>query len=141
MKIDSILVIKNKRLLYLKSGDQIIKTYSIALGKEPIGPKEFDGDNKTPEGEYIIYEKTEQSEFYKNLGFSYPNEKDLAHAEKNKKKVGGQIKIHGFKNDFTGDQIEGKKKDWTAGCIAVTNAEMDEIYELVKVGTPVFVKK
>ncbi len=134
MKIDSIFVIKHQRLLHLKSGEQIVKTYSISLGKEPVGKKELEGDNKTPEGEYTIYHKSDKSEFHKSLGISYPNAHEKEHAEKQGKMAGGQIRIHGFKNDFTGDQTEEKKTDWTGGCIAVTNAEMDEIYAMVEVG-------
>ena len=140
-EIDSILVIKHQRLLHLKSRDKIIKTYTIALGKEPIGTKEFEGDNKTPEGEYIIYQKTERSEFYKSLGISYPNEKEKTNAKKIGKKGGGQIRIHGFKSEFKGDQKGGKNKDWTAGCIAVTNAEIDEIYGLVEVGIRIIIQQ
>ncbi len=140
MKIDSILIIKHQRLLHLKSGDTIIKTYTIALGKEPLGAKQFEGDNKTPEGEYIIYNKSTQSEFYKSLGISYPNEAEKEFAANMNKSAGGQIRIHGFKNDFMGDQEAGKKEDWTAGCIAVTNQEMDEIYEWIEVGTRIYIE-
>lgn len=138
--IDSILVFKHKRLLYLKSGGEIIKSYTISLGKEPIGPKQFEGDYKTPEGTYTIYHKSDKSEFYKSLGIAYPNEAEKEFALKNGKEPGGQIRIHGFKNDFVGDQIEGKKTDWTSGCIAVTNVEMDEIYEMVPIGTKIYIE-
>jgi murein L,D-transpeptidase YafK len=138
--INNILVIKHQRLMYLRSGETTIKTYSIALGKEPVGHKEFEGDHKTPEGEYLINDKTEKSDYYKNLGISYPNQNDIDHAQNLQKLPGGMIKIHGFKHDFEGDQEEGKKKDWTAGCIAVTNAEMDEIYSLVEINTPIFIQ-
>jgi murein L,D-transpeptidase YafK len=138
--INNILIIKHQRLMYLRSDETIIKTYTIALGKEPIGDKEFEGDNKTPEGKYLINDKTDKSDFYKNLGISYPNQNDIEHAQNLQKLPGGLIKIHGFKNDFEGDQQEEKKKDWTAGCIAVTNAEMDEIYALIEVNTPIFIE-
>ena len=138
--ITSIHIIKNKRLLYLLNGDEIVKTYSIALGKNPIGTKQFEGDEKTPEGSYTIYHKSEQSSFYKSIGISYPNDAEKLNAENTGKSPGGQIRIHGFSNDFEGDQIEGKKTDWTAGCIAVTNAEMDEIFELVEIGTAIFIE-
>ena len=141
MNIDSIFIVKHLRLLHLKNGANIIKTYSIVLGKEPIGAKQFEGDNKTPEGEYTIYHKSTESEFYKSLGISYPKEEEKTFAEKKAKTAGGQIRIHGFKNDYTGDQIEGKKTYQTSGCIAVTNAKMDEIFELVDVGTKIIIEK
>lgn len=141
MLVDSILVIKHKKLLHLMTGDEIVKTYSIVLSKEPLGPKQFEGDNKTPEGEYIIYHKSTESEFYKSLGISYPSEKETEFAKSRGKQPGGQIRIHGFKNDYVGDQVEGKKIYQTAGCIAVTNSEMDEIFELVEVGTKIIIEK
>lgn len=140
MKIDSIQIIKHKRLLHLKSGSNILQSYTISLGKVPIGPKQFEGDNKTPEGEYTIYHKSDKSEFYKSLGISYPNETEKEFALKNGKEPGGQIRIHGFKNDFVGNQMEGKKIDWTSGCIAVTNDEMDEIYEIVTIGVKIYIE-
>lgn len=141
MKADSLLVIKHKRLLHLLYGNKILKTYFISLGKEPTGAKQFEGDCKTPEGTYTIYHKSDKSEFYKSLGISYPNESEKEFALKSGKEPGGQIRIHGFKNDFVGDQVEGKKVDWTSGCIAVTNNEIDEIYELVEVGTKITIEK
>ncbi len=139
MKITSIHIIKHLRAMYLKNDESIVKKYTIALGKQPIGAKQFEGDYKTPEGEYTIYHKSTQSEFYKSLGISYPNEKETEFAQSQQKHPGGQIRIHGFKNDFIGDQTEGKKTDWTAGCIAVTNVEMDEIYELIDINTPIII--
>jgi murein L,D-transpeptidase YafK len=136
---NSIVVIKHQRLLHLKTGNEVVKTYTIALGKQPVGPKEFEGDGKTPEGEYHIYQKSLQSSFYKSLGISYPTEAQKNFAVENGKMAGGQIRIHGFKNDFTGNQVEAKKTDWTEGCIAVTNAEMDEIFEWTEVGTKIYI--
>jgi len=140
LKIDRIIVKKKLRLLQLMKLGEVVKSYSVSLGKEPLGHKEFEGDNKTPEGEYMINDKSDQSDFYKNLGINYPSPDDCKHAEQMGKQPGGLIKIHGFRNDFTGDQEEEKKKDWTAGCIAVTNKEMDEIFELVDVGTPIYIQ-
>lgn len=141
MRIDLIHIVKHQRKMFLKSGNDIIKTYNIVLGKEPVGAKQFEGDNKTPEGVYTIYHKSTQSEFYKSLGISYPNEKDMEFAKSQGKLPGGQIRIHGFKNDYIGDQTEGKKNYQTSGCIAVTNAEMDEIFELVEVGIGILIEK
>ena len=139
-KVDQIHIIKHQRRMLLKSGNKVIRTYSISLGKQPTGKKQFEGDEKTPEGDYIIYHKSEQSTFYKSMGISYPGDAEKLNAENTGKSPGGQIRIHGFSNDFEGDQDEGKKTDWTAGCIAVTNAEMDEIFELVDIGTAIFIE-
>lgn len=130
--IDKLVVYKKKRRMYAYSGDALIKTYTVALGKNPVGHKEHEGDNRTPEGIYTINDRNPNSSFYKNLGISYPNENDKANAEKLGKSPGGQIKIHGLRN---GKGYRGKfhiLKDWTAGCIAVTNPEMDELYIAVK---------
>jgi len=140
-KINLIHIIKHQRKMFLIAENETIKTYSIALGKSPTGAKQFEGDNKTPEGEYIIYHKSTKSEFYKSLGISYPNENEKKYAQTQGKIAGGQIRIHGFKHDFTGDQTLGKQTDWTAGCIAVTNAEMDEIYELVDIGVKILIQE
>lgn len=126
--------------MHILKNNSIIATYTIALGKQPVGKKEFEGDHKTPEGEYFINGKSTQSKFYKNLGISYPNEWDLKNAEELGKPAGGFIKIHGFPNDFTGNQTEGKKTDWTEGCIAVTNDEMDELYPFIEIGTKVIIE-
>lgn len=132
-------IIKHQRLMMIKSGNEIIKSYQIALGKNPFGKKEFEGDHKTPEGEYTINDKSTTSKFYKNLGISYPNDTDLKQANALGKNPGGLIKIHGFPNEFNGDQELGKKTDWTEGCIAVTNTEMDEIYEIVSIGSKIII--
>ena len=106
----------------------LVKTYKISLGKQPLGHKQFEGDNKTPEGIYYINGKNPNSLYHKNLGISYPNKHDKSFAKKHGKSAGGLIKIHGLPN---GKGKIGKLHlmyDWTAGCIAVTNKEIDEIY-------------
>lgn len=135
--IDKILVIKHERKLEVYSNGQKLKTYKIALGREPIGAKEFEGDKKTPEGIYIINDKNPNSSYHLNLGISYPNESDLKHAEKLGKPTGGLIKIHGLRN---GIGLIGKFHrffDWTLGCIAVTNREIKELYNNVPIGTEI----
>lgn len=130
-KINRLVVYKSKRIMYAYSGDNLLKSYTISLGKNPVGHKEFEGDNKTPEGIYTINERNANSAYHKNLGVSYPNEADKEFAERYGKSPGGLIKIHGLKN---GRGYIGKFhrwKDWTAGCIAVTNKEVDELYKAV----------
>lgn len=130
--IDRLVVYKSKRRMEAWSGNTLLKTYTISLGKNPIGHKEFEGDCKTPEGIYSINERNPNSAYHKNLGVSYPNDEDIAHAVSIGKSPGAHIKIHGLRN---GRGYIGKFhrwKDWTAGCIAVTNAEVDELYSAVK---------
>jgi murein L,D-transpeptidase YafK len=140
VKIDKILVEKSKRKLHLISAGEVIKSYRVALGKSPVGHKEYEGDNRTPEGVYTINDKNPNSSYYLNLGISYPNETDRAHAAGLGKSPGGDIKIHGIKNGMWYIGRLHRLKDWTAGCIAVTNAEMEEIYRHVPIGTPIEIK-
>ncbi len=138
--IDRIEVFKSERKMLVYAESELLKTYKISLGKNPIGHKEFEGDFKTPEGIYEINAKNPNSGYHKNLGVSYPNEKDIAHAKALGKPAGGHIKIHGIRN---GDGYISKFqrwKDWTAGCIAVTNEEVDELYENVKIGAIIEIK-
>ena len=131
-KIDKIIVYKSKREMHTFYQDEPIKIYPISLGKNPIGHKEFEGDMKTPEGIYTINDRNPNSSYHKNLGISYPNDTDIAHASSHGKSAGGAIKIHGIKNGL-GEIIGANHllKDWTHGCIAVTDPEIDELYTAV----------
>lgn len=138
--IDKLVVYKSKRQLLAYSNGQLIKTYHVSLGGQPAGDKEFEGDEKTPEGIYFINDKNPNSGYHKNLGISYPNDNDLAYSKNLNKPAGGDIKIHGLRN-YTG--FIGKFhrwSDWTLGCIAVTNDEIDELYDAVKIGTPIDIR-
>ena len=139
-KVDKIVVIKHKREMQLISGDSILKTYEISLGRSPKGPKEFEGDRKTPEGSYFIDGKNPNSGYHKNLGISYPNEQDRKHAVSLGKSPGGQIKIHGPKNGLGWIGRFHLLFDWTLGCIAVTDEDIDELYENIEIGTPIEVR-
>jgi len=122
------------------SNGELIKTYKISLGKQPVGAKEFEGDKKTPEGFYFINDKNPNSGYHKNLGISYPDNDDMEYARHLGKPAGGDIKIHGIRNKIG---IIGKFHrwfDWTEGCVAVTNEEIDELYEAVKIGTNIEIK-
>lgn len=140
VSIDKIIVIKHKRRLDLISNNQIVKSYKISLGRVPKGHKEFEGDKKTPEGLYFINDKNPNSGYYKNLGISYPNEQDIERAKTINKRPGGLIKIHGIKNGFGWIGSFHLLFDWTLGCIAMTDKEIDELYENVKIGTPIEIK-
>ena len=124
----------------LLSKDGVIKTYKIALGGDPVGPKERQGDNKTPEGTYIIDSRNGDSGYHLSLHISYPNEKDKMRAKELGISPGGDIMIHGIKNGFSLFGASHAEVDWTNGCIAVTNQEMEEIYKLVPVGTIVEIR-
>jgi tetratricopeptide (TPR) repeat protein len=132
---DKVLIEKKERRLTLLSKGEVIKTYKIALGGNPVGPKERQGDNKTPEGTYIIDSRNRDSVYHLSLHISYPNEKDKMRAKELGVSPGGDIMIHGIKNGLTWVGASHAEVDWTKGCIAVTDEEMEEIYKLVPNGT------
>jgi len=138
--VDKLLIEKKNRRLMLISKGKTIKTYKIALGGDPIGPKERQGDNKTPEGIYTIESRNRHSEFHLSLRISYPNEKDKKRAKTLGVSPGGDIMIHGIKNGLAWVGGFHAEMDWTDGCIAVTNPEMEEIARLVPNGTPVEIR-
>ncbi|SOD11215.1 L,D-transpeptidase family protein [Pedobacter xixiisoli] len=131
-KIDFLLVEKSKRTMKAYQGAEPLKTYQISLGDNPIGHKVFEGDEKTPEGVYRINDRNPNSGYHKNLGVSYPNQADREKAKLLGKSPGGDIKIHGLPNGATGmiNKLH-RFTNWTNGCIAVTNSEVDELYEAV----------
>jgi len=132
---DKVLIEKKERRLTLLSKGEVIKTYKIALGGNPVGPKERQGDNKTPEGTYIIDSRNRDSDYHLSLHISYPNEKDKMRAKELGVSPGGDIMIHGIKNGFSLVGASHAEVDWTKGCIAVADEEMEEIYKLVPNGT------
>lgn len=138
--VDKVLIEKKKRRLTLISEGEAIKTYKIALGGAPVGPKERQGDNKTPEGIYTIASRNRHSDYHLSLRISYPNEKDAKRAKELGVSPGGDIMIHGIKNGLSWVGDFHTQIDWTEGCIAVTNKEMEEIARLVPNGTPVEIR-
>jgi len=139
-KIDKIVVVKHKRQLTLFSNGKEIKTYTISLGGVPAGKKEFEGDQKTPEGIYFIDDKNPSSDYHLNLGVSYPNHNDSLHAAALGKAPGGDIKIHGLPNGYGFIGKFQRFKDWTAGCMALTNSEIEELFYQVPLGTEIEIK-
>ena len=129
--IDKLIVYKSKRKMMAYNGDKLVKTYSIALGFNPVGHKQKEGDGRTPEGKYYINDRNPNSGYHKNLGVSYPNEADKAAAKKKNISPGGDIKIHGLPNNQSDVGKFHSLNDWTFGCIAVTNDEIDELYAAV----------
>lgn len=137
---DRILIEKKERRLTLFSKGQVLKAYRIALGGNPIGPKEKQGDHKTPEGIYFIESRNRDSQYHLSLRISYPNESDKRHAQALGVSPGGDIMIHGIKNGFSWVGDTHTEVDWTRGCIAVTDEEIEEIFKLVPIGTVVDIK-
>ena len=135
--IDRIMVFKSDERMEVYSGDQLLKTYSISIGKNSKGDKEYEGDKRTPEGTYIINDKNPNSGYHKNLGISYPNESDKKEAKQNGVSPGGEIKIHGIRDGLGFIGKFHRFMNWTAGCIALTNDEVDELYQHVPLGTPI----
>ncbi|MBL4296811.1 L,D-transpeptidase family protein [Vibrio fluvialis] len=135
--VELVKVDKSKRRMYLIDDGQVIREFRIALGKSPKGHKQQEGDQRTPEGRYYLDFVTEHSHFYRSMHISYPNLRDKHHAETLGVDPGGEIKIHGLKAGYAGSPEFIQSFDWTNGCIAITNQEMDEFLSLVKIGTPI----
>ncbi len=129
-EVTSILLDKGDRQLYLLNNNKVLKQYKFELGFAPVGDKKIEGDGKTPEGNYIIDRRNPNSAFHLSIGISYPNANDIAEAKALGESPGGEIFIHGQPNAF-----RAKGPDWTAGCIAVKNREIEEIYAMVNNGT------
>lgn len=135
--VDKVLVRKGERRLYLMSGDQVVRSYRISLGDNPNGHKLYEGDERTPEGEYTLDWRNPNSDFYKSIHISYPSEQDRELAHNWGLSPGGSIMIHGLPNGAEDMAFAFRGLDWTDGCIAVSNEEMDEIWQLVSDGTPI----
>ncbi len=127
--------------MYLMEKGNIIKEFKISLGANPKGHKEKEGDERTPEGKYILDYKKKDSAFYRAIHISYPNAKDIENAKNKNVNPGGQIMIHGQKHGYGKFAWLTQKFNWTDGCIAVTNKEMEEIWNLVEVNTPITIEK
>jgi murein L,D-transpeptidase YafK len=134
-KADKIVVYKSLRRMELWRGNTILRTYHVALGRSPRGQKTSAGDGRTPEGTYFIDDRKMMSDYHLALHISYPGQTDIERAESMGVSAGGSIMIHGVPNDLTPDQRLAP--DWTAGCIALTNPEIEEVWRLVDDGTTV----
>ena len=139
-KADKIVIVKSAHTMALLRGGKMLKVYKVALGGEPVGPKSIEGDHKTPEGDYIIDAKNAHSWFHLSLHISYPSPADMERARKLGSRPGGAIMIHGLASSFAYLGPLHRQTDWTDGCIAVTNAEIEEIWKLVPVGTRVEIR-
>ncbi|WP_210528451.1 L,D-transpeptidase family protein [Rubellimicrobium arenae] len=132
-QVTSIQVFKSRRKMYLMHGDKALRTFDFELGGDPVGAKMYEGDGKTPEGAYMINRRNPNSSYYLSIGISYPNEADVARATAMGLRPGGDIFIHGTPREMR------RAQDWTAGCIAVTNREMEDIYAMVRDNTPIYI--
>ena len=135
-EVTRVMIFKKSRIMHLVHGREVLKSYRIDLGFAPVGDKKQSGDGKTPEGAYYIDRRNPESDFHLSLGINYPNARDVAEARKLGVDPGGDIFIHG-----RGNPITNLIRDWTWGCIAVTNKEMEEVYAMVRTGTPVLIYK
>ena len=126
-------------MILLRDGKPL-KTYKVALSTVPVGAKEREGDHKVPEGPYIVDAKNPHSQFHLALHVSYPNAADRERARKLGVRPGGNIEIHGLGSKFAWVGSLHRQVDWTDGCIAVNNSEINEIWPLVSVGTPVEIR-
>lgn len=140
LRADRILVEKEKRRMTLFYQGRAVRSYAISLGKNPRGHKSEEGDQKTPEGIYAIIGRNPQSDFHLSLRISYPNAADLAQAQARGVSAGCDIMIHGLPNGTTDPQSPRWRTDWTAGCIAVTDAEIEEIWAAVPDGVPIEIR-
>ena len=138
--VDRVVVYKLQRRLVLLSHGKELRSYKVALGGEPNGPKVRQGDHRTPEGSYALDSQNGNSHFYKAFHISYPNSKDIAAARKLGVSPGGDIMLHGLPKEYAFVGKAHTLHDWTDGCIAVSNEEIDEIWKLVRVGTPIEIK-
>jgi murein L,D-transpeptidase YafK len=137
---DHVVVLKKERALELVSNGTVIKTYKIALGRDPIGPKSKQGDHKTPEGVYVLNSRNSHSQFYESIHISYPSEHDRAVARQKGVSPGGDVFIHGLPNGYAAIGAVHRLRDWTDGCITVTNEEIDEIWKAVPDGTQIEIR-
>jgi murein L,D-transpeptidase YafK len=135
--VDHIVVRKSERRLYLMDGYRVVRAYKVALGLNPVGPKQRDGDFRTPEGRYYLARRNPRSNYFLSIQISYPNSRDLERAHVHHWQTGGSIMIHGLPNRLKSSPWYYQHNDWTDGCIAVSDADMVEIWLLTRDGTPI----
>lgn len=138
--VDRVVVYKRDHKLVLLSAGKEVKFYRVALGSQPVGAKTRQGDHRTPEGLYVLDSRNPNSHFYKAFHISYPSSSDTSNARKLGVSPGGDIMLHGLPKKYAWIGKAHAMHDWTDGCIAVTNEEMDELWRLVKIGTPIEIK-
>lgn len=138
-QVDLVVIYKRERLLQLKRNGHVVRSFNIALGIEPEGHKRIEGDGRTPEGVYTLDWRNANSQFYRSMHVSYPQEQDQDAARRWGVSPGGMIMVHGLPNGRRASEVGHPRNDWTNGCIAVSNDEMDEIWSLVDDGTTIII--
>lgn len=136
-RADLVVVQKSQRQLQLIAEGRIVRTFPIALGKNPVGHKQYEGDGRTPEGRYLLDWRNPRSRFYKSIHISYPNRQDYERALRRGHVPGHAIMIHGIPNEFSQAPELFEAIDWTEGCIAVSNEAIEEIWRMVSNNTPI----
>jgi murein L,D-transpeptidase YafK len=139
-KADLVVVEKSKNRLSLYKSGKLLASYHAVFGSNPVGPKEKDGDNKTPEGRYILDKKKADSAFHKAFHISYPNSQDLERARQLGVAPGGDIMVHGQKNGYGWAYFITEHVNWTKGCIALSNKDIDAMWKIVDVGTAIEIR-
>jgi murein L,D-transpeptidase YafK len=134
---DRVVVRKSERRMYLMHRDSVLRSYRVALGLNPLGPKEQEGDSRTPEGHYVLTRRNPRSEYFLSIQVSYPNDRDMQRARRNRLTPGGSIMIHGLPNELRREPTYYEERDWTDGCIAVSDSDMLEIWLLTPADTPI----
>jgi murein L,D-transpeptidase YafK len=139
-KADHVLVEKARHTLTLFKNGKVIKSDHVVFGGNPVGHKQQEGDERTPEGKYVLDSKNAKSAYYKSIHISYPNAKDLEVARKKGVSAGSAIMIHGQKNGFEALEAQTQKFNWTLGCIALTNSDMEDVWNKVDVPVGIEIK-
>ena len=139
-KADSVVVVKSEKKLYLYKAEHVLASYSVVFGANPTGHKQQQGDERTPEGRYTLDFKKSDSAYHRAIRISYPNAQDIENAKKRGVDPGGSVMIHGQKNGFSWASFLAQRFNWTNGCIALANADMDAVWEAVEAGTPIEIK-
>jgi murein L,D-transpeptidase YafK len=137
---DSVLVVKSERKMYLLRAGRVLRTFDVALGVVPNGPKQREGDFRTPEGRYYLESRNADSDYFLSIKVSYPNEQDRARARSQGVDPGGQIMIHGLPNEPKYEQRHYQGSDWTDGCIAVSNSDMVDIWLMTRESLPIEIR-
>ena len=139
-KADSVLVIKSEKRLYLMDKGERFASFPVTFGAEPVGHKQMQGDERTPEGHYTLTYKNPKSKFYKSIHISYPNARDRENARRLGVDPGGDIMIHGLAKGWEWAESLATSFSWTNGCIALSNKDMDLVWEAVDSGTPIEIR-
>jgi murein L,D-transpeptidase YafK len=139
-RADRIVVRKSARTLEMYRGTDLVRTYSIALGRNPLGHKQQEGDGRTPEGNYVLDYRNPRSAFHKSLHVSYPSPADTAVAQSRGVSPGGMIMVHGVRNGLGFVGRLHRLFDWTDGCIALADREIEEIWNSIEDGTPIVIE-